>query len=136
MEFLHNRFILGFICLIVIDQTSKFFAKNFTQIYLNSGISLGIFEKFSWQILSAIVVFFLVAVLFLLRDLVAKRPFIMGVLFGSAVSNVIDRLLHGAVVDWLSVPFVGLHNNIADWGITIALMWLVLTELGSRKNAT
>ena len=51
---------------------------------------------------------------------------------GGAVGNVIDRLLHGHVVDFVQVHYRGWYFpafNIADAGITVGAALLILDEL-------
>jgi len=60
-------------------------------------------------------------------------------ILGGAIGNVLDRLIHGYVVDmldfhwnWLSPLFAGGHFpsfNVADMGITAGAIGLVLDEL-------
>jgi signal peptidase II len=56
----------------------------------------------------------------------------LSLILGGAVGNVIDRLTHGSVVDFLSVHYAGWTFpafNIADSAITIGAGLLILDEL-------
>lgn len=58
--------------------------------------------------------------------------FALACILGGAVGNVIDRLLHGYVVDFLDFHLGGRHFpafNIADSAITIGAACLILDEL-------
>ena len=58
--------------------------------------------------------------------------FALACILGGAVGNVIDRLLHGYVVDFLDFHWGGWHFpafNIADSGITIGAICLILDEI-------
>lgn len=62
----------------------------------------------------------------------------LGLVIGGAIGNVIDRLVHGAVVDFLDFHLNGLHwpaFNIADSGIVIGIALVVIDGLcsGTRK---
>ena len=61
-----------------------------------------------------------------------------GLLIGGALGNVIDRAIHGAVVDFLNMSCCGINNpyafNIADVEIFIGAVGLAL--FGDQKNAT
>ena len=62
----------------------------------------------------------------------------LGLVVGGAIGNVIDRLVHGAVVDFLDFHLNGLHwpaFNIADSGIVIGIALVVIDGLcsGTRK---
>ena len=59
---------------------------------------------------------------------------------GGALGNVIDRVRHGAVVDWLDFHAAGWHwpaFNVADMGITVGAAALILDALfiAPRKSA-
>ncbi len=58
--------------------------------------------------------------------------FALACILGGAVGNVIDRILHGYVVDFLDFHWGGWHFpafNVADSGITIGAMCLILDEI-------
>lgn len=58
--------------------------------------------------------------------------FAMACILGGAVGNVIDRMMHGYVVDFLDFHVAGRHFpafNIADSAITIGAICLILDEL-------
>jgi len=58
--------------------------------------------------------------------------FALACVLGGAVGNVVDRLLHGYVVDFLQFHWRGWYFpafNIADSGITIGAACLILDEL-------
>jgi signal peptidase II len=65
----------------------------------------------------------------------------LGAVIGGAVGNVIDRVLYGAVVDFIDVHYGGLHwpaFNIADSAITLGVGLLLLDAfgIGTRKGET
>ncbi|MDB5730514.1 MAG: lipoprotein signal peptidase [Variovorax sp.] len=58
--------------------------------------------------------------------------FAMACILGGAIGNVVDRLMHGYVVDFLDFHWAGQHFpafNVADSAITIGAVCLVLDEL-------
>lgn len=58
--------------------------------------------------------------------------FALACILGGAIGNVIDRLLHGYVVDFLDFHWRGMHFpafNIADSAISIGAACLILDEL-------
>lgn len=64
--------------------------------------------------------------------------FSLSSILGGAVGNVVDRLLHGYVVDFLDVHWAGWHFpafNVADSAITVGAVCLVLDELLRVRRA-
>lgn len=58
--------------------------------------------------------------------------FALACILGGAVGNVIDRLLHGHVIDFLDFHWAGWHFpafNVADGAITIGAICLIADEL-------
>ncbi len=67
------------------------------------------------------------AILFFFNSQVGRRypPSVVGMLLGGATANIIDRLLHHEVLDYLVTPIAVV--NIADIALTIgicALFWM------------
>ena len=72
-----------------------------------------------------------------------ESPFLtigLGLLFGGAIGNFIDRLLNGFVVDFLKVDFVSFFDfpvfNVADIGVTCgcALLLIYFLFLESQEK--
>jgi signal peptidase II len=64
--------------------------------------------------------------------------FAMACILGGAVGNVVDRALHGYVVDFLDFHYANWHFpafNIADSAITVGAVCLVLDELLRVRRA-
>ena len=73
-------------------------------------------------------------ILWLLRTHAAQKlfSFALACILGGAIGNVIDRLMHGHVVDFLQFHWRGWYFpafNVADMGITVGAALLVLDEL-------
>ena len=71
---------------------------------------------------------------YLLRSHAGQRlfSFALACILGGAVGNVVDRLLHGYVVDFLDFHWAGYHFpafNVADSAITLGAGCLILDEL-------
>ncbi|WP_066342314.1 signal peptidase II [Azohydromonas lata] len=72
-------------------------------------------------------------------DTTAAQRIGFGLILGGALANMIDRILRGAVVDWIDVHW-GPHHwpafNVADIGITIGAALLVFHELAGTRKAS
>jgi signal peptidase II len=56
----------------------------------------------------------------------------LSLILSGAIGNVIDRILYGAVVDFVDLHYAGWHwpaFNIADSAITIGVILLILDEI-------
>ncbi len=107
----------------------------------NYGINFGLFSQDSpltrW-ILIAIAVAISVGVLLWISRIAANRWQLIsvGILVGGALGNVIDRLIYGAVADFLNMSCCGLNNpyafNVADIAVFAGAFGLILFT--SDKN--
>lgn len=73
-------------------------------------------------------------IVWMLRSHPGQRlfSFAMACILGGALGNVIDRLIHGYVVDFLDFHLRGMHFpafNVADSAITVGAVCLILDEL-------
>ena len=62
----------------------------------------------------------------------------LSLILGGALGNVIDRLLHGYVVDFIQVHYGGWYFpsfNVADSAITVGAVLLILDELLRVKRS-
>ena len=62
----------------------------------------------------------------------------LSLILGGALGNVIDRLLHGYVVDFIQVHYAGWYFpsfNVADSAITVGAVLLILDELLRVRRA-
>lgn len=80
-----------------------------------------------------------VFIIWLLRAHAGQRlfSFALTLILGGAIGNVVDRLQHGYVVDFLDFHWAGWHFpafNIADSGITVGAVLLILDELRRMRR--
>lgn len=95
-----------------------------------------------WQrwLFTAIGVAAALFILWMLKSHAGQKlfSFALACILGGAVGNVIDRLLHGYVVDFLDFHYGGWHFpafNVADSAITIGAVCLILDELLRVKRS-
>jgi signal peptidase II len=100
----------------------------------NEGVNFGLFSGHPtatrWLLIALAVVICLWVSRWALRDGRTVMLAFAGLLVGGALGNVIDRLLYGAVADFLNMSCCGIANpytfNIADVGIFVGAIGLVL----------
>lgn len=113
----------------------------------NDGINFGLFGNDShatrWILICVALGIVLFVLVWMKRDPPGRPGLIAaGMLIGGALGNVIDRLLYGAVADFLNMSCCGIENpfafNVADIAIFAGALGLVLFPGGNPggKNAT
>ena len=109
----------------------------------NTGAAFSFLASASgWQrwLFTAIAVAAILFILWMLRSHAGQRLFCFALacILGGAVGNLVDRVLHGYVVDFLQVHWRGWYFpafNIADSAITIGAACLIMDELGRVRRS-
>ena len=113
------------------------------QMAWNRGVNFGLFSNDTdtgrWVLIAVAVAISVFVVLWMRRDPPGKWGLISaGVLVGGALGNVVDRLLYGAVADFLNMSCCGINNpfafNLADVWIFVGAFGLIF--LGNTKKPT
>ena len=132
--------ILGFYQLGDSSPVTGFF--NIVRVH-NSGAAFSFLASASgWQrwFFTAIGVSAAIFIIYMLRSHPWQKlfSFALACILGGALGNVIDRLLHGYVVDFLDFHYAGTHFpafNIADSAISVGAACLILDELLRVRRA-
>lgn len=127
------------------NQTYEVFPPLLTlRMAWNKGVNFGLFADFDmrWVLIGVAIAISIFVVWWIRREDVGKWAYISaGLLVGGALGNVVDRVLHGAVADFLNMSCCGINNpyafNIADISIFIGAIGLVIfTDTDGKKNTT
>ena len=132
--------ILGYYQLGDSSPVTGFF--NIVRVH-NSGAAFSFLASASgWQrwFFTAVGVGAAVFIIYMLRSHPGQKlvSFALACMLGGAIGNVIDRLLHGYVVDFLDFHYAGTHFpafNIADSAISVGAACLILDELLRVRRA-
>ena len=143
---------------IALDQATKLLAETLLEMHqpvpvlpsfnltltYNTGAAFSFLAEHSgWQrwFFTALGIVAALFMVWMLRSHPGQRLFSSAISFilGGAIGNVIDRLLHGYVVDFLDFHWAFLDGifhgghfpafNVADMGISIGAMALILDEI-------
>lgn len=127
--------------IVILDQLTKYTIKQSLQLnqsipviknifhltYItNTGSAFGLFKGFNFIfILFSVIV--VVAILHYLKKIKNNEKalqFSVGLLLGGTIGNLIDRLLHDAVIDFIDFRIWPVFN-IADSAVTISIILLI-----------
>ncbi|TCT06005.1 signal peptidase II [Aquabacter spiritensis] len=143
---------------LILDQGSKTavlsWSDNWTQptyrvtpfldfVYLwNTGISYGLFPQGDagrWVLLIIKLAAALLFAAWLARTDRRLEALALGLLIGGAIGNAVDRLVYGAVFDFISFHAFGYHwyvFNIADVAVVVGVVLLLYDALFVRASKT
>lgn len=149
---------LGLAALIMgADQASKWFAYqayleeprtivvtgffNIVLLVWNRGVSFGLFSDGSpvtkYILITLALAISAVLVVWLRRNDQRLTAVAIGLVLGGAVSNVLDRMVHGAVVDFLDFHVAGYHwpaFNVADSAISVGVVLILIDGLFESRR--
>ncbi len=127
------------------NQTYEVFPPLLTlRMAWNKGVNFGLFADFDmrWVLIGVAIAISIFVIWWIRREDVGKWAYVSaGLLVGGALGNVVDRVLHGAVADFLNMSCCGINNpfafNIADISIFLGAIGLVIfTDTDGKKNST
>lgn len=141
-----GRFYFIVFLVLVFDQLVKFFVKkielgkdlfdigifSFTHVH-NYGAGFSILQGQNWLFISVALLFIFLIVLFydkIEKDLMVQSGFAL--LLGGTVSNLIDRVSYGFVIDYFNFKIWPVFN-IADSAITVGAVLVVIYYLKKKK---
>jgi signal peptidase II len=108
----------------------------------NNGISLGLFNATNpvgrWMLVLVTSIIAIGVAIWIGREKSRIDQAALGMVLGGALGNILDRTLHGYVVDFLDLHFGEwrpfLVFNVGDAAISIAVVILLLRAFLSRKD--
>lgn len=110
----------------------------------NRGVNFGLFADFDmrWVLVGVALAICAFVYWWIRKESLSRWGYISaGLLIGGALGNVVDRVLHGAVADFLNMSCCGFTNpfafNVADITIFAGAIGLVLfTDDDNKKKTT
>jgi len=109
----------------------------------NSGVAFGIFSEQNSELKPYLLIFVsiiaIIAILVIFHQTDREKRLVQGglvLVFSGAIGNLIDRVLHKEVIDFIDIFFNNRHwpaFNVADACITIGVMLLAADLLVSSK---
>lgn len=99
----------------------------------NRGVNFGLFSQFDarWVLVGIALVVSVIVLVWIRREGGGRLALISaGLLVGGAMGNVVDRILYGAVADFINMSCCGIVNpyafNVADMGVFGGAIGLIL----------
>lgn len=145
--------ILILILSIILDQITKYYILSFVPInasfnilpilnivlYFNYGTSFGLLiPETVWEIyaivgISILCIAFVTYMFFKVKTL--SEHLLISLILGGAISNIIDRFLHGAVIDFIDIFYKNWHwpaFNLADSFICVGAIGLMFFNIKNK----
>ncbi len=119
---------------IALGEEHRFFIGIQLVHVRNTGVAFSLFSGGGPVVLVITLVALALLVGYLARR--PERPWLWvptGLLIGGAMGNLIDRLVHGAVTDFIQLPFSWPAFNLADISITFGVLALLWVLEGPRR---
>ena len=153
------KILLFSLIFLTLDQLSKWFVvfylelkqklylnlnNQFINFYMawNKGINFGLFEGDSvlqaYILTTVAVVISIIFFIWLRNSTSVLIQILASLVIGGALGNAIDRLMYGAVADFINVTCCGLRNpysfNLADIFIFMGLIGILIFRFEDKQN--
>jgi signal peptidase II len=104
----------------------------------NAGAAFGLFQggRAFFIIASVVASIFLIYVAMRLPRAQWQRRLYLGLIFGGAIGNLIDRVMFGEVIDFVRIGIAGHYwpvFNVADMGVSIGAVLLLITLMRADR---
>lgn len=128
--------------LIIIDQLTKYFAYAYKpslnilgdffrlQYIENTGTIFGLFENSNYIFVALAIILCIIILIYMKKNIeknsIKEKAFML--ILAGGIGNLIDRILRGFVVDFISLKWVGIFN-FSDMYIVFGVIIIIFIEL-------
>ena len=122
---------------------AEIFSSNFLNIYLiwNEGIAFGLLsmaDSVLYNFISILISVIILVIIFMIFRAEGIKKFALLMILGGAIGNLYDRIIFGAVPDFIDFHIGNFHwfiFNFADVFITVGVFFMILIEFaGNNKD--
>ena len=122
---------------------AEIFSSNFLNIYLiwNEGIAFGLLSMADselYNFISILISVIILVIIFMIYRAEGIKKFALLMILGGAIGNLYDRIIFGAVPDFIDFHIGNFHwfiFNFADVFITVGVFFMILIEFaGNNKD--
>lgn len=122
---------------LLIENVTRYFLRDYIELSTNPGVAFGIMKDFPGLALTLAIITCLIILcvcLFARINKITRAG--LALISGGALSNLIERIFCGYVIDWIEFPFLlDLRFNISDVFISLGAL-IVFISLIQQKNNT
>lgn len=109
----------------------------------NRGVAFGLFQSYGQYLPLLVLLLLLLATIWYRKEFLAAPlsiRLLAGFVLGGAAGNLIDRVLHGYVIDFITIPLLPIFQvfNLADASITISgvVAAILIWRAGQHEDRT
>ncbi len=140
-------FIFVAVLVVLLDQVTKHIIRTYVELGTivpiignlvtitvthNTGASFSILTNYSF-LLGVIAVFAIIAIILFYKKIPDDWRFAFALILGGAIGNLIDRIMFGAVTDFVDISIWPVFN-LADAAITLAAILLIIAMWKEEKK--
>lgn len=122
---------------LLIENVTRYFLRDYIELSTNPGVAFGIMKDFPGLALTLAIITCLIILcvcLFARINKITRAG--LALISGGALSNLLERIFCGYVIDWIEFPFLlDLRFNLSDVFISLGAL-IVFISLIQQKNNT
>ncbi|MBQ7561384.1 MAG: signal peptidase II [Synergistaceae bacterium] len=122
---------------LLIENVTRYFLRDSIELSTNPGVAFGIMKDFPGLALTLAIITCLIILCVCLFARIKKMTRAgLALISGGALSNLLERIFCGYVIDWIEFPFLlDLRFNLSDVFISLGAL-IVFISLIQQKNNT
>ena len=114
---------------ILIEHVSRYLFRDFITLSYNPGVALDILRGNPGLALTLSIVCLVIAIFMCIFLSVNKFMRLgMAMIIGGALSNLLERIFFGHVIDWIPMIVINYSCNLADIEISLGALIFILTS--------
>lgn len=109
----------------ILKNPSPDFGGGFFDLHINTDIAFSL--PMTYFILYPIIILILITLIFVWKKAADQKSILIwpwGLVIFGAISNFLDRILYGGVIDFINVPYFTVFN-ISDIYISLGVVWIL-----------
>lgn len=131
----YKTLLISGLLILIVDRIVKITFLGLGATHLNSGVAFSIAAGSSLVIF--LIIIGTIALLYLAKNLDLANLWVqvsLGLIVGGGLSNIIDRIFFGSVVDYIRILDLTVFN-LADAGIIVGVGILIFKVLNKKTNS-
>ena len=121
---------------LLIENSARYFLRDFIELSTNPGVAFGIMKNFpGLAFILAIITCLIIFCVCLFARINKFTRAGLALISGGALSNLLERIFCGSVIDWIEFPFVlDLRFNLSDVFISLGALIVFISLIIQQKN--
>lgn len=113
---------------VLAEQVVRYVLREIITLSYNIGVGFGLLrDKPKVALFLSVFAFIVIILSSILAKLKPVKRIGLAIMAGGALSNLLERIVSGYIIDWLKLPLIDLRLNLADVEILLGALLIILS---------